>query len=61
MSRLVIDRHQGVWLGVCRGVADYTDTDVGIVRLLTVLLTVFALGLPLIVAYVLFGWLAGSR
>ena len=60
-DRLVIDRRQGVWLGVCRGMADYAGVDVTLVRLLTVLLTVLGAGFPIFVAYVLIGWLAGER
>lgn len=59
--RLVIDRRRGVWLGVCRGFADWTGTDAGLVRVALVLLTILGLGLPGIVAYVLIGWLAGTR
>ncbi len=61
MSRLVIDRRRGLWLGVCQGLADYTGTHVGLIRFATVFLTIAGLGLPGIVAYVLVGWLAGSR
>lgn len=61
MSRLIIDRRQGMWLGVCRGFADYVGADVGLVRLAVLFLTIMGLGLPGIIAYVLIGWLAGSR
>jgi phage shock protein C len=60
-NHLVIDRRRGVWLGVCRGVADYAGLDVTLLRLLVVLLTVLGAGLPAVVAYVLTGWLAGER
>jgi phage shock protein C len=60
-DRLVIDRRRGLWLGVCRGFADWTGTDAGLVRVALVLLTILGLGLPAIVAYVLIGWLAGTR
>jgi|UPI0003B3BB99 phage shock protein C len=60
-NRFVIDRRQGLWLGVCRGFADWSGTDVGLVRAALVLLTILGLGLPGIIAYVLIGWLAGVR
>jgi phage shock protein C len=59
--RLVIDRHQGLWLGVCQGFADYAGVNAGLVRLGVVFLTLMGLGLPGILAYVLIGWLAGTR
>lgn len=59
--RLVIDRRRGMWLGVCRGLADYAGVNAGLVRLGTIFLTVVGLGLPGLLAYVLIGWLAGER
>ncbi|WP_419826794.1 PspC domain-containing protein [Sphingomonas sp.] len=59
--RLVIDRRQGAWLGVCRGVADYAGVPVGLVRAGAVFLTVAGLGLPGVVAYVATGWMFGRR
>ena len=60
-NRFVIDRRRGLWLGVCRGVADYTGLPVGLVRLLLLMLTIVSFGLPGVIAYVLIGWLAGER
>jgi phage shock protein C len=60
-DRFVIDRRRGMWLGVCRGLADWSGTDAGLVRLAVVVLTILGLGLPGVVAYVLIGWLAGER
>jgi phage shock protein C len=60
-NRLVIDRRRGLWLGVCQGFADWSGADVGLVRAALVVLTILGLGLPGIVAYVLIGWLAGTR
>ncbi len=58
---LVIDRRRGLWLGVCRGFADWSGLDVGLVRFALVALIVLGLGLTGIVGYVLIGWLAGTR
>jgi phage shock protein C len=60
-DRFVIDRRRGMWLGVCRGLADWSGTDVGLIRLAVVLLTILGLGLPGVIAYFLIGWLAGER
>jgi phage shock protein C len=57
----VIDRRRGMLLGVCRGFADWSGTDAGLVRIALVLLTMLGLGLHAILAYVLIGWLAGTR
>jgi len=59
-NRFVIDRRRGLLLGVCRGVADYTDLPVGLIRLVFLILTVVSFGFPGIVAYLLVGWLAGE-
>ena len=60
-NRLIIDRRRGMWLGVCRGLADYSGVPVGLVRIGAVFLTVAGLGLPGLLAYVVIGWLAGER
>ena len=60
MSRLVIDRRRGLWLGLCRGLADYAHVPVGLVRLGVIFLTLAGLGLPGVLAYVLIGWLAST-
>jgi phage shock protein C len=60
-DRFVINRRRGAWLGVCRGLADWSGTDVGLIRLAVVVLTILGLGLPGVIAYVLIGWLAGER
>ncbi len=59
-NRLVIDRRRGLWLGVCRGLADYTGVPVGVVRLALLFLTIVSFGIPGVIAYVLVGWLAGE-
>jgi phage shock protein PspC (stress-responsive transcriptional regulator) len=51
-SRRLVRSRDDRWLGgVCAGVADYAGVDANLVRLLTVLGTVFGLG-SLVVAYV---------
>jgi phage shock protein C len=60
-NRLIIDRRRGMWLGVCRGLADYSGVNVGLVRIGAVFLTVAGLGLPGLLAYVVIGWLAAER
>jgi phage shock protein PspC (stress-responsive transcriptional regulator) len=52
-----IDRRQGLWLGVCQGVADWSGVPVGLVRTLLLLVTIFSLGLPAVIAYALIGYL----
>ena len=59
-NRLVIDRRHGLWLGVCRGLADYSGIPVGLVRLALLILTCVSFGIPGVIAYVLVGWLAGE-
>jgi phage shock protein PspC (stress-responsive transcriptional regulator) len=60
-NRFVIDRRRGLWLGVCRGFADYSGLPVGLVRLALLALTVISFGLPGVIFYILIGWLAGER
>jgi len=59
-NRLVIDRRRGLWLGVCRGLADYSGVPVGLVRIALMVLTIVSLGIPGVIAYALVGWLAGE-
>lgn len=59
-NRLVIDRRRGLWLGVCRGLADYIGVPVGLVRIALLILTVVSFGIPGVIAYALVGWLAGE-
>lgn len=54
---IVINRHRGLWLGVCRGVADWSGVPVGLVRALLLVGTLFSLGLPAVIAYLLIGYL----
>ena len=56
-----IDRDHGLWLGVCRGLADRTDAPVSLIRAGAVLLTVAGLGIPGVIAYALVGLLGPQR
>ena len=55
-----LDKQNGKWLGVCSGIADYTGVDVTIVRISTVLLTIFASGV-LFLAYLIIAWMAPTK
>jgi phage shock protein C len=57
-SSFTTERHRGLWLGVCRALADRSDVPVSLVRLGVVLLVLCGLGLPGILAYVVIGILA---
>jgi phage shock protein C len=54
------DKKNGKWLGVCAGIADYTGLDVTVIRIGTVVLTLFAQGTP-ILAYLIAAWLAPRK
>jgi len=38
--------------GVCAGIAEYTNTDVGIIRIITLILVIFG-GLPILIYFIL--------
>ena len=57
-SAFSVDRDRGLWLGVCRALADRGDVPVALVRLGVVLLVMAGLGLPGILAYLAVGLLA---
>lgn len=52
------DTDNGKWMGVCSGIADYTGMDVNLVRIGVVLLTLFALNIGALIAYLIVGWMA---
>jgi phage shock protein C len=56
-----VDRQRGLWLGVCRGLADRAGAPVSLVRAGAVLLTLAGLGLPGVIAYVALGLLGPQR
>jgi phage shock protein C len=60
-NRIVIDRRQGMWLGVCQGFADWSGVPAGVLRALLLLVTVCSLGLPGVIAYMLVGYLGQEK
>jgi phage shock protein C len=42
-------------MGVCAGIAEYFNTDPTLIRLIYVLLTVFTVGFPGVIAYIVCG------
>ena len=55
-----LDKTHAKWLGVCAGIADYTGIDLTVVRVVTVLGTVFGSG-ALLIAYVIIAWMAPAK
>ena len=60
-TSFTIDRGRGLWLGVCRALADRGGVPVSLVRLGMVALILAGLGLPGILAYAAIGLLAPRR
>ena len=56
-ARYRLDKSNAKLLGVCSGFARYTGLDATVVRVLLVLLTLFALGPIAILLYLLVGWI----
>lgn len=56
-----VDRHRGLWLGVCRGLADRSGAPVSLIRAGAILLTLAGLGIPGVIAYALIGLLGPQR
>jgi phage shock protein C len=52
-----LDKGNAKWLGVCAGIADYTGIDLTVVRIVTVLGTIFGSG-ALLIAYLIIAWMA---
>jgi phage shock protein C len=55
-----LDKSNAKWLGVCAGIADYTGIDLTVVRIVTVLGTIFGSG-TLLVVYLIIAWMAPVR
>ena len=55
-----LDKSNAKWLGVCAGVADYTGIDLTVVRIVTVLGTIFGSG-TLLIVYLIIAWMAPVR
>lgn len=56
-----LDKRSGKIMGVCAGAADYFEADVTLIRIATVLLTIFLLGAPMLLAYLAIGLVANDR
>lgn len=52
-KKLYRDNEQAVLAGVCKGLADYFDMDVSIMRLIWVLVSVFTTGVPTLLIYII--------
>ncbi len=55
-----LDKGNAKWLGVCAGIADYTGIDLTVIRIVTVLGTIFGSG-ALLVAYLVIAWMAPAK
>ena len=55
-----LDKQNAKWLGVCAGIADYTGIDLTVVRVVTVLGTIFGSG-ALLIAYLIIAWMAPAK
>lgn len=59
-TKFYLDKQNSKWLGVCSGIADYTGIDVMIIRVATVLGTIFGSG-AMLVAYLIIAWMANPK
>ena len=55
-----LDKQNAKWLGVCSGMAEYTGIDVSVIRIVTVLGTIFGSG-TLLFVYLVIAWMANSK
>ena len=55
-----LDKSNAKWLGVCAGIADYTGIDLTVVRIVSVLGTIFGSG-TLLIVYLIIAWMAPVR
>ena len=53
VKRLYRSKKNRIIAGVCGGIAEYLDTDPTLIRLLWILITVFSMVLPGIIAYLI--------
>ncbi|ARS27875.1 PspC domain-containing protein [Sphingomonas sp. KC8] len=60
-SRYYLDKGNAKLMGVCAGFANYTGVDTLLVRIGALILTLCVFGAPMILLYVLTGWLASDR
>ncbi|RIA45641.1 phage shock protein C (PspC) family protein [Hephaestia caeni] len=59
-TQFYLDKHNGKWLGVCAGIADYTGLDVTLVRVGMVLLTLATSGWAFL-GYIAAAWFAPKK
>ena len=52
-----LDKANAKWLGACSGIADYTGIDLTVIRIITVLGTIFGSG-TLLIVYLIIAWMA---
>jgi len=55
-----LDKQNAKWLGVCAGIAEYTGIDLTVVRIVTILGTIFGSG-TLLFAYLIIAWVANPK
>ena len=55
-----LDKQNAKWLGVCSGLAEYSGIDVTVIRIVTVLGTIFGSG-SLLIAYLVIAWIARPK
>jgi len=55
-----LDKQNAKWLGVCSGLAEYTGIDVSVIRIVTVLGTIFGSG-TLLLVYLIIAWMANAK
>ena len=60
-TKFYLNKRERKWLGVCAGLADFTGVDVLWWRVGAVLMTLFAAGPLLPIAYLVIGWMAEDK
>ncbi len=55
-----LDKQNAKWLGVCAGIADYTGIDLTVIRIVTVIGTIFGSG-TLFLVYLVIAWMANPK
>ncbi len=60
-TKFYLNKREKKWLGVCAGLADFTGVDVLWWRVGAVLMTLFAAGPLIPIAYLVIGWMAEDK
>lgn len=55
MKKLYKDKSTAQFLGVCSGIAQYSNLDVTLVRVVTILIALFTAVIPFIIVYIIIG------